>query len=186
VTKNIEKSSDAQLVARLHEGDEHAFDEVYDAYRPRIFSFLARLTGQPALAEDLLQETFLRFAKNAAVLRSDTRLSSWLFTVARNLHLSHRRWAVLDLGRLAELRMWAQLQPPAPTPFALAATSETQGNLETAIAALPLRMREVVLLVAMEQMTPSEAAEIIGDKPEAVRKRLSRARDMLRLHLSRQ
>ena len=50
---------------------------------------------------------------------------------------------------------------------------------------LPLPQREVVLLVAVEGMSPSEAAGILGDKPEAVRKRLSRARDMLRSHLRR-
>ncbi len=172
------------LLQRLRQGDSSAFDELYASYRPRLFSFLARLTGQPALAEDLLQETFLRLAKAAPELATDTRISAWLFAVARNLFVSHRRWALLDLTRLSEARLWAKLRGPQATPFALASANETEQQLETAIARLPLRYREVVLLVALEQMSPSEAAEVLGLRPAATRQRLARARAMLSAHLT--
>ena len=174
------KKSDKVLLKRLRDGDERAFDEIYDAFRPRLFSFLARLTGRPALAEDLLQETFLKLAGHAPRLREDTAVGAWLFTVARNLFISHRRWAVMDGGRLSELRIWSALRGPMPTPFTLAAGSETEAALEAAVAALALPYREVILLTAVEGMSPSEAAGVIGATPEAVRKRLSRARDMLK------
>lgn len=177
---------DRQRVARLRAGQAAAFDEVYQAYRPRLFSFLARLTGQPALAEDLLQETFLRLARSAPSLAADTRLGAWLFTVARNLFISHQRWALLDVARLAEHRLFAMLRGAEPTPFALAAANQTQQRLELAVAALPMAHREVLLLVAVERLTPTEAAGVLGLEPATVRKRLSRARAMiapqLRLH----
>jgi RNA polymerase sigma-70 factor (ECF subfamily) len=172
-------TDEAGLLAALRAGDERAFAEAYARYRPRLYSFLARLTGRPALAEDLVQETFVRLARSAAELRADTRLGAWLFTVARNLFSSHRRWALLDLDRLGELRLWAALQPPEPSPFVLAAVGETERRLEQALAELPLVYREIVLLTAVESMTPSEAAAVLGLSAPTARKRLDRARAML-------
>jgi RNA polymerase sigma factor (sigma-70 family) len=103
-----------------------------------------------------------------------------LFTVARNLYLSHRRWALLDLERLSELRLWSMLAPPPESPLAHAATDERLALLEQAIAALPLAYREVILLVGVEGMSPSEAATVLGSNGAAVRQRLARARAMLR------
>src|SRR5436190_22595256 len=71
------------LVARLRAGDTGAFDEVYEAYRPRVFAFLLRMTRNRALAEDLLDDTWLRLVRHATRLLPETRLGSWLFTVAR-------------------------------------------------------------------------------------------------------
>ena len=171
-------------VARLRRGEPLAFDQVYDAFRPRVFSFLVRLCGQHPLAEDLLQETFLRLAKAAPTLAPDTRLGPWLFTVARNLFVSHRRWAVLDVARLSELSMFSRVQPTQPTPFAAVAASETERLLEQAIAALPLHYREVVLLCGIERLAPSEAASVLGLEPATARKRLARARAMIRASLT--
>ena len=72
---------------RLRAGDTGAFDEVYDAYRPRVFAFLLRMCRGRTLAEDLLDETWLRLVKHAPRLLPDTRMGPWLFTVARNLYL---------------------------------------------------------------------------------------------------
>jgi RNA polymerase sigma-70 factor (ECF subfamily) len=172
-------------VEGLRRGRVEAFDAVYAAYRPRVFAFLVRLTGQPPLAEDLLQEVFLRLARYAPRLSEDTQLSAWLFTVARNLYFSHRRWSLLDIARVSELRLWSQLGPPPPTPLAALAASETQARLEQGLSELPLAYREVVLLCAVEGLSPSEAAQVIGVEPAALRKRLSRARAMLKQALQR-
>jgi RNA polymerase sigma factor (sigma-70 family) len=181
--RRVAPLTEQQLVAGLRAGRVDAFDAAYRAYRARVFSFLARLAGEPALAEDLLQETFIRLAEHAPGLAADTRVLSWLFTVARNLFISHKRWAVLDVTRVSEARLWASLAPEAPTPFALAAASESQRRLEEALAALPLAYREVVLLCAVEGLSPTEAAEVLGARADAVRQRLLRARAMLREQL---
>jgi RNA polymerase sigma-70 factor (ECF subfamily) len=165
-----------ELVEGLRRGDARAFDQAFMRFRPRIYGFLARLTGHPALAEDLLQETFVRLARHAPTLAVDTRLEAWLFTVARNLYLSHRRWALLDLERLSELRLWSMLAPPPESPLAHAANDQELALLEQAIASLPLTYREVILLVGVEGMSPSEAATILGTNGAAVRQRLARAR----------
>ena len=83
------------LVARLSAGDTGAFDEVYDAYRPRVFGFLLRMTRNRALAEDLLDETWLRLVRHATRLLPDTRLG----------HGSSRLRAICT-GATAVTRSW--------------------------------------------------------------------------------
>lgn len=182
----MEGQGEAELVEGLRRGDPRAFDAVYDAYRPRVFGFLARLTGRRDLAEDLLQETFLRLARHGPGLREDTRLAPWLFKVAHNLWRSHRRWVLIDLDRLQKLSLWSSLDEPQESPFELTTASELQRRLERALARLPEKYREPLLLVAVEKMEPRDAAEVMGMKPEALRQRLTRARAKLSDYISRE
>src|SRR6185369_8199623 len=91
---------DAQVIDRLRGGDPAAFDQVYRRYTPGLYAFLARLARRAAIAEELLQETWLRLATHARALPADVNLAAWLYTVARNLYRSHRRWRLVDVGRL--------------------------------------------------------------------------------------
>jgi RNA polymerase sigma-70 factor (ECF subfamily) len=169
---------DGPWVDGLRRGNPRAFDLVFAAYRPRVFGFLLRLSGRPELAEDLLQETFLRLASHAHRLEPDTRLRPWLFTVARNLFVSYQRWAWVDGDRLLELGR-RMLGWTPDTPHHTAEASESGRRMEAALQTIPAASREVLLLVVLEGMEPSEAAEILGIKPEAARQRLARARAIL-------
>ena len=175
----MERDYELALVARLREADTGAFDEVHAAFNVRIFNFLARLSGSREVAEDLLEETWLRFVGQARRLRPDTRLAPWLFTVARNLHVSYRRSRMLEDSHAAGLiGLWPS-GSPVPSPFEAAAAGEIERRLDAALRALPVSCREALLLVAIEGQSPSEAAAVCGISPEAMRQRLSRARAML-------
>ncbi len=154
--------------------DPAEVDLVFDAYSPRLNGFLRRMGASVEVAEELVQETFVRLVRHAPRLADDTRVGAWLYTVARNLWVSHRRWAWLDGTRLLELA-WA---PPSrdPTPAEHFAANEAQARLERAVVALPASMREVFLLVVGEGLEPAEAAAVLGITPEAARQRLTRAR----------
>jgi len=171
-------------VTRLKAGDEAAFQAVYDAYRPRLFTFLARLSRRRDVAEDLLDETWLRLVASAARLADDTCLAAWLFTVARNLHASWCRHRAVDAARLVDAP--ASWPPPAAgeSPFDATARNETERRLERALARLAGRDREVLLLIA-GGLSPAEAALTLGVGPEALRKRLQRARERLALEMER-
>ena len=175
----MEPEPDASVVRRLKEGDEAAFDQIYDAYRPKLFAFLLRLSRRHDVAEDLLEETWLRLVTRVGSLHEDTRLLPWLFAVARNLFLSYRRWRLLDEDRVGEFCRLPAMGDPAGTPFEHAATNELRERIERALATLPVPCREVLLLVAIQGFTPAEAAAVCGLAPEVFRKRLSRARAML-------
>jgi len=131
------------------------------------------------VAEDLLEETWLRLVASARTLRPDTRLGAWLFTVARNLTWSYFRSHRMREARTVELLGLWPLADGGPSPFELAAAGELEDRLERALAELPARHREVLLLVAASGLTPAEAAAICGVRPEALRQRLSRARAAL-------
>ena len=172
------------LVARLRAGDTRAFDEVYDAYRPRVFAFLLRMSRSRMVAEDLLDETWLRLVRSAPRLRPDTRLGPWLFTVARNLYWSHRRDALVEDASVAALTLWP-IPATWPSPFELAAAGELERRVERALSALSPTDREVLLLVGHEGLTPGDAAIVCGISPDALRQRLSRARTALASALRR-
>jgi DNA-directed RNA polymerase specialized sigma24 family protein len=84
----MDRDCELELVRRVQNGDRDAFDAVHTLFNARLFGFLARLTRSRDVAEDLLEETWLRFVSYAGRLDSNTRLGPWLFAVARNLHIS--------------------------------------------------------------------------------------------------
>src|SRR5688572_20047659 len=103
VSTVVERDTELALVERLRRGDPGAFDDVYATFNTRLFTFLVRLTRHRDVAEDLLEETWLRLVKHATRLRADTRLGPWLFTVARNLHVSYGRSRMLEDSATASL-----------------------------------------------------------------------------------
>jgi len=87
----VELEIEIALVKRLRAGDRTAFDEIYAVFNRRLLSFLTRMARDRSVAEDLLEETWLRLVSSAEGLHADTRLGPWLFTVARNLYVSYCR-----------------------------------------------------------------------------------------------
>lgn len=172
-------------MARLRAGERAAFDQVYAGCSARLYRFVARLTRSPDLAAEIVQETWLRFAQHARGLPEGLEPAAWLYRVARNLFLSHRRRDWLADRPLPEWLGWLAGARPVDSPFEELATSELQRELERAIAQLPLPQRELFLLVAIEGLEPSEAARVLGIAPEAARQRLSRARARLSASLDR-
>ncbi len=179
----MDRDSELELVRRLRHADSEAFDVVYAAFNARLFRFLARLARSREVAEDLLEETWLRFVQHADRLRDDTQFGPWLFTVARNLYVSYCRSRMLEDAHAAGMiGLWPSA-PPA-SPFEEAATHEFERRLEAALATMPLIYREVLLLVAVEGLRPAEAAVVCGISPDALRQRLSRGRALLAQRMS--
>lgn len=175
----MDPETSRRLVRRLREADPQAFADVHAELHARLYGFLARLARSRDVAEDLLEETWLRLVRHAASLDPDTQLGPWLFTVARNLHVSYRRSRALETGHMDDLiGLWPSASH-VPSPFEATAANETARRLEAALAALPATYREVLLLVGVEGLTPAQAAGVCGITPESFRQRLHRARAML-------
>jgi RNA polymerase sigma-70 factor (ECF subfamily) len=173
-------SDDGTWVDGLKRGDAATFDAVFHHHQKGLYGFLRRLTRDDAVALELTQETWLKLAAEAPWLRADTVLRAWLFTVARNLFLSHRRWSLLDGSRLTELFRWSSSGRGTRTPEDSAQAAQAQRRLERAFERLSLKDREALALVAGDGFEPHEAARVAGISPEAFRQRLSRARERLR------
>jgi RNA polymerase sigma-70 factor (ECF subfamily) len=176
---SMDRECELGLVGRLRAGDPTAFDAVHEAFNGRLYNFLARLSNRRDVAEDLLEETWLRLVGHARRLRPDTRLAPWLFTVARNLHASYCRSRLLEDSHAAGLiGLWPHGRPE-PSPFEAMESREVERRLAAALASLPLEYREALLLVTIEGLPHAEAAGICGVSVAAMRQRLSRARALL-------
>jgi RNA polymerase sigma factor (sigma-70 family) len=169
---------DQETLTLLRRRDPRGFDQAYAKYGARLFSFLARLAGRTErhLAEDLLQQTFLKLAEHGPELRADSDLRAWLYTVARNAFLGQVR------GRRAmaegSLELVADYAPDAEARLML-------GDVEQALSRLRLEDRELLLLVGAEGLEPLAVSKLLGLEPATLRKRLARARQRLLLELER-
>ncbi len=143
---------------------------------PRLRRYARALAGERAAADDLVQDTLERAWAKLHLYRRGTDLRAWLFTVMHNVYVNQRRAAkpsaVLD-EEMPELA-----QP----------VNEVDGlvlrDLDAAIRRLPIEQREVLLLVALEDMSYEEAAGTLGIPIGTVMSRLARAREKLRTMLS--
>jgi len=136
VITSVSRETELELVGRLRTGDPEAFDAVHHAFNGRLYNFLARLSNRPDVAEDLLEETWLRLVTHARRLRPDTRLGPWLFTVARHLHVSYCRSRLLEDSHASSLLgLWPHGQR-GPSPLEAMEASET--GQRVAAAGLPM------------------------------------------------
>src|SRR6185436_4200917 len=175
----MDRESELALVSRLRSGDAGAFGQVYEQFNTRLFNFLARLARNRDTAEDLLEETWLRFVDHVPRLKPDTTLAPFLFTIARNLHVSYcRSRRIEDSYSLDLIALWPSASA-SPSPFESMVAGETSDRIEQALAAMPAIYREALLLVAVEGMKPGEAALVCDISPEAMRQRISRARSLV-------
>lgn len=119
----MDRQSELDLVAEVRAGNAEAFDRIHVEFNQRLFSFLARLSRNRDLAEDLLEETWLRFVDAAPKLRSDTNLGAFLFTIARNLYVSYCRSRLIEDSQTVDMiGLWPlgtprphhPLSPPSP------------------------------------------------------------------------
>lgn len=166
--------SDHELVDRLRRQERGAFDELYRLHSPRIWAFLARLSGRRDEAEDLFQETWIQAARHAHRLEPESRLLPWLYTIARNTHRNARRFLLFDFRK----REAFGLEPieHAPMPDEQAEGRALAQRVEAAFGALGDAHREILLLAFVEGLSHAEVAAVLGLREDAVRKRLSRAR----------
>jgi RNA polymerase sigma-70 factor (ECF subfamily) len=169
---------DRELVRALRAQHPSAFDRLYERYHRRIWRYLARVAGNAA--EDLFQETWIAAARNAHLLCDDSAPLPWLFTIAHNKYRNGAR----AFARQSSMRAALAAAPTAEA----AAVDETvhlqrqMAKVQAALARLPEAYREVVHFSLIEGLDAGEVGTILGCSSDAVRKRLSRARqELLRL-----
>lgn len=172
---------DAVLIERSVHGRPDAFVEVAGRHEVAVHAYLARRAGSQA-ADDLLAEVWLRaFAARA---RYDTQYDDarpWLYGIARNVLREHQRNSSGHEANIVETRVdpWDGINDRLES-------AELAKVVASAVRTLPTAEREVLLLVAWEQLTPSEAALVLGVPQGTARSRLHRARTTLRLMLTEQ
>jgi RNA polymerase sigma-70 factor (ECF subfamily) len=140
---------------------------------PRLRRYARALVGDRAAADDLVQDTLERAWAKLHLFRQGTDLRAWLFTVMHNVHVNRMR-AARPTDALDE-EMPELAQRPAQGDALLVR------DLDRAIATLPVTQREVLLLVALEDLSYEETARVLGIPIGTVMSRLARAREKLRV-----
>ncbi len=167
-------------IAPARAGDPAAFRALYDAHAARVHALCLRLERDPATAEELTQDVFIRAWRALPGFRGEARVSTWLHRIAVNVVLEHRRRIARRLRREEPAGDLELLGASAPAPEA-----GLDLDLRAALETLPPGARAVFILHEVEGYSHEEIAEMSGVTTGTTKTQLFRARRMLREALSR-
>ena len=172
-----QSAADAALAARVACGDCDALDPLYRRHRNDVYRFALLWSGAPAVAADVVQDVFVHLLTHADDFDPQRgALLPWLIGIARNF--VRRRSGFPESDPLDDER-WTQQRADDATPDVAIAVRQDVEQLRRAIAALPPRYRDVLVLVELAERSYAETAAICGCELNTVRSRLSRARGLL-------
>lgn len=169
---------ETRLIARAKDGDEGAFEDLFHAYRRRVYLLCVRMTGDSSEAEDLTQETFLQIFRKISTFRNQSAFSTWLHRVAVNVVLMHLRRKHLQLVPLEQ----PDSAQDEPARREHGTEDQTLVGLidriliRRAIARLPEGRRAVLVLHDLEGYRHSEIAKIYNCSIGNSKSQLCRAR----------
>ncbi len=173
--------SDHQLMHRTGRGDTSAFEEIVRRWERPVCRVLARYAGQNGEVEDMAQEVFLRVYGARDHYRASGAFSTWLFRIVLNVARSAYR------RRRRRCQSLDEREPSCPAAGAdRAVDREEQGRLvEEAVAALPAKLRDVLVLRQFGELTFAEIARVTGLPESTVKSRVRAALERLRAELKR-
>jgi RNA polymerase sigma-70 factor (ECF subfamily) len=178
------EESDEQLMRRFQAGDAPAFETLVRRHRTPVFSFLLRLTGDRARAEDLCQEAFLRVVRGAAEWTPRARFQTWLYAIARNQAVDEARRQAFRRADPLDAAPLAATAADGPGPDRGAESALLRPKLEAALAGLPEEQREVFLLREYAGLRFHEIASVTGVPENTVKSRMRYALEGLRERLA--
>jgi RNA polymerase sigma-70 factor (ECF subfamily) len=167
------------LAGRLRAGDHAAAGEFVDMYNEQIFLFMRRLGHDRQVSEDLTQESFLQAWQHISQLRNGKALNGWLYRIASNV--SKLYWRKHKGREMASIE-GADIDVPESSEAGrdIVEHYEQLGRLKNAVACLPGKLRQTVVLHYMQHLTIAEAAEAAGVREGTFKSRLNRALETLR------
>ena len=178
-------NSSADLVTRVCQGDADAFRLIFERYSRPVISFIYDMVNDRGLAEELTQETFVRAYRAIHTMRPETKLSTWLFGIARNvaresLRARARATSHVDLADKSVM----DISDKKPEPVAGLLSKELNELIRRSLAALDEDKRLVFTLKVLHQCSYEEIAAITGFSIAKLKTDLHRARVEMRKKIS--
>ncbi|HWW40071.1 RNA polymerase sigma-70 factor [Pedobacter sp.] len=171
-----------EILLQLQMGDSNAFDLIYKHYSPRIYRNILRLVKQEALAEEILQDVFMRVWEKRAALNVENSFKSYLFKIAYNLVMDFFRRAAFDRNLMAHLSV-------VSTAFysnteEITDLKDTQALLQEAIEALPPQRKKIYLMCKIEGKSYQEVSQLLDISSSTISDHIVKATKSVKEHLS--
>jgi len=167
-------------------------DELIVRYQHRLLRYLLFLTGNREMAEDLFQDVWMRVLTRGGQFNGKARFETWLFTIARNLVIDHRRKRTMssldelfESGSDDDKPMAFEIADHQPTPFESFSSTEDREHIATALLQLDTLYREVLVLRFHEELTLEEIAKVTRAPLSTVKSRLYRGLAAIKPKLGR-
>ncbi|MFK7961002.1 MAG: RNA polymerase sigma factor [Phycisphaerales bacterium] len=177
------REAEQELIRRACLGDGDAMAELVSAHQDGLYAFMLRMSGRPHIAEDIVQEAFVRVLRNIERFDTRFRFSTWVFTIAKRLYVNamQKHRPVYDTDTVSASR------GRATTPGRQTARTETMDNmrgvLDNALGCLNEQQREIILLFHQQNWPITDIAVYL-DMPEGtVKSHLHRARKRMKKHI---
>jgi RNA polymerase sigma-70 factor (ECF subfamily) len=184
---------DETLMLRYQQGDRAAFALLVRRHQAPLYNFALRQVRVPQVAEDVVQESFVRVVQNAADFKHEARFTTWVYTITRNLCIDHlrkralRKHPSLDESRGEEGEgptLGEQTADPRASVEREATGTELRERIARAVDTLPDEQREVFLMREIANLPFKEIAEITGVPENTVKSRMRYALERLQEALS--
>jgi RNA polymerase sigma-70 factor (ECF subfamily) len=194
-TMPTDESSEHRFVERLQNHDERAFNELVEAYGPRVYRLVARMLGRHQEAEDMAQEVFVQVFKAIGQFRGDSKLGTWIYRVAINMCKNRSKYLSRRYeNRQDEFEALADHQPlhqakgvtsgQINRPDDMVEGMQMEAIMRRCIAELEPDFREALILRDVENLTYEEIVQITCVAEGTVKSRIHRARTLLKQRLS--
>ncbi len=181
---------DTQLMSAAQRGDDTSFSLLVDRHRTQLVHHLSRLVQNPAVAEELAQDVFLRIHRSRAAWTPSAKFTTWLFRISTNVAYNHfrdqkyhNRNLSLDKDAVSGARKRDYSDPAGTVEASLIGDVRVQ-QIRNAIAALPWKQRSAVLMHKYEEMDYVQISQALECTPSAVKALMFRAYETLREQLS--
>jgi RNA polymerase sigma-70 factor, ECF subfamily len=179
----VQRSAETALVERCRRGDLGAFEELYRAHAGKLYGLVLRMVGNPADAEDLLQEIFLSAHRKLEGFRGESALGTWLYRLATNHCLDHLRSRAARTGQLTDA-LDEEVGLPDAGSRTIAERTVAKMDLERALTQLPEGCRAAFVLHDVQGLEHREVAEALGIAEGTSKSQVHKARLRLRAILT--
>lgn len=168
---------ESQLVKRAHEGDQLAFEVLYERYNMRICRYLSRMTGNDGIGCELAQETFLKAWEGLPGLREPSRFAGWLYRIATNCAYSYQQRA-----KHMQVVSWDVYSEEYEERDAAGQEEQIEETelLKLALTRVSATYRPCLILYVIEELPQRQIAELLKIKESSVSKYVSRGKEELR------
>lgn len=171
-----------ELILAAQDGDRGAFRVLYERYRDRVFSLISYTLKDPPLSEDVLQTVFVKVFQALPFFRHESCFHTWIYRVAINECRNRKRQRRLFVPIEDVQGRWNE--PSAGmSPDVVHETQQIAGEIQRAVLELRPKLREVVVLKYVEELSYEEIAAVLGCSQGTVASRLHRALSILEARL---